>query len=216
VAIDPTASERAVLDTRQGLADVGLITRSPLPGESGLQVFPLARDGVAFFVHKNNPIPSLSDAQIVGLYTRTLTNWKEVGGTDQPVVVISAAEGRSLRTLFLDRLGIPARQLAIGPTVMSTAQAVQAVASQPRALVYGSLGVTDSAVREGAPIRLVPLDGVPATPDNVRNGSYPFTRPLNLITRGTPRDLVREFLDFARSGEVHDLINKYGFSPVPP
>jgi phosphate transport system substrate-binding protein len=216
VDIDTTASDRAVVDTRQGLADVGVITRSLLPGESGLQVLPLARDGVALFVHKTNPIPSLNNAQIAGLSTRALTYWKEVGGTDQPVVVVNHAEGRPLRILFLEHFGVSARQPVAAPTVVSSAQAIQAVASQPRAIGYGSLGMADSAVREGKPIRLLPLAGVPATPDNVHNGTYPFTRPLNLITRGKPRDLVREFLDFARSSEVHDLINKYGFSPAPP
>jgi phosphate transport system substrate-binding protein len=171
---------------------------------------------VAIIVNKGNPVPPLTASQFHGLFTRTYTNWREVSGKDEAVVVIQQAEADPLRQLLLEHFGILSRQVPPGPSVLSTLQAVEAVAAQPRALSYTSLGAASNAAHQGQAIRLLPLDGIAATPENVQNGTYPLSRPLNLLTRGVPRELVREFIDFARSDQVHDLIVKCGFTPVTP
>jgi phosphate transport system substrate-binding protein len=216
IDVDFTQADRAVSDTRQGLADVGVICRPLKPGEAGLQVFPLGRDGVAVIVHKSNPLHSLTDKQLHSLFTRTFTNWREVGGGDDPVVVIHEAESELLRSVFLEHFNILPRQVPPGPSVATSIQAVQAVASQPRSISYASLGVASTAMQEGQPIRLLPLAGIAATPENVRNGSYPLIRPLLLLTRGTPQGMVGALVDYARSNQVDDLIEKYGFAPARP
>src|SRR5947209_20537255 len=93
-------------------------------------------------------------------------------------------------------------------------QEVQAVASQPPPLAYASAGQAQAAAAAGAPVRLLPWAGVAPTPEHVRDGSYPLTRPLNLLTRDPPHGPARDFIDFARSAEVHDVIQKHHLVPA--
>ena len=80
---------------------------------------------------------------------------------------------------------------------------------------YVSLGCAEAAAAR-QPIRLLPLGGVSASLAQVQKGRYPFTRPLLLLTREPPAGPVRDFIDFARSSAVHDLLQKHGFVPVSP
>src|SRR5262249_38157553 len=75
VRAEASSSADAVAATRTGLADVGMITRPLLPGEAGLDLFPLAQDGVAFIVHKSNPVAGLNERQVAGLFSGLLLNW---------------------------------------------------------------------------------------------------------------------------------------------
>jgi phosphate transport system substrate-binding protein len=213
INVQSAPESRAVSDAMQGLADLGMLGRSLRTPEIGLLDFPIARDGLAVIVHKNNPVQSLSDGQIVGLFTGTYTNWKDLGGPDRPVALAGQMDGRAARTAFLAYFGLRPQQVRADPTVPGGEQAVQAVAAHPYAIGYASLGEAEAAART-LPIRLLPLGGVAATLDNVRNGRYPLVRPLLLLSRTPPEGAERDFIDFARSAEVHDLIGKYGFVPA--
>jgi phosphate transport system substrate-binding protein len=215
IHVESGTSAEAVAATRSGLADVGMMTRLLQPGEAGVDLFPLARDGMAFIVHKSNPVARLNQRQVAGLFSGLFLNWKEVGGTDRAVVPISHVEGRALRHLFLERFGLLARQVVPGPAVGSSEQAIHSVSEHPGAIAYVSLGEAVLAARgKRQPIRLVALDGVAPTPENVERGAYPITRPLALITRMSPGEPARAFVEFARSPQVHQVIRKKGFSPV--
>jgi phosphate transport system substrate-binding protein len=214
INIEPTRAARAINDTRQGLADLGVLGRALRPEETGLLVHPLARDGLAIIVHRSNLVRELTPAQIAGVFSRYYTNWKEVGGTDRPILVVSQAEGRAARDVFLDFCGLRPAEVRADPAVPTSVEAIQAVSAHPGAIGYASLGLADKATRS-QPIRLIPLAGMTATLDNVRTGRYPLVRLLQLLTREPPQGLVKEFLDFARSADVHDLIRQHGFVPGP-
>jgi phosphate transport system substrate-binding protein len=215
VSVQPGAG-RAISDTRSGLADIGMLGRPLRPNEVSLNGFPVARDGVAFIVHRDNPIEKLTSSQIVALFTGMSTKWKEVGGPNRPVVLVRPSEGMALREVFLDHFGLQSSQVASTPgAVGSCEQIVQAVAEHPGGIGYVSLGCAETAAAR-QPIRLLPLGGVPATLAQVQKGRYPFTRPLLLLTREPPAGPVRDFIDFARSNAVGDLVLKHGFVPVSP
>lgn len=93
-------------------------------------------------------------------------------------------------------------------------QGIKTVAGNPNAISYGSIGAAEYESRHGTPIKLLPLDGIVASVENVRNGIYPLSRPLNLITQGIPKGLVRDFIEFARSEQVHDLVEAQYFVPL--
>src|SRR4051794_30207992 len=94
---DPGFSERAVSETRQGLADVGLLSRPLRADEVGVVAYPFARDAMAFVVHRDNPLPTITENQLVGLFSRSYTNWKDLGGSDRPITLVGVGEGRSVR-----------------------------------------------------------------------------------------------------------------------
>ena len=82
VDVQTGGSSRGVADARQGLADIGMVSRVMKDDEKDLHAFAVARDGVGIIVHKDNPVRALTDDQIIAIYTGKITNWKEVGGKE--------------------------------------------------------------------------------------------------------------------------------------
>jgi phosphate transport system substrate-binding protein len=100
VDVQTGGSGRGIHDARQGLSDIGLVSRPLKDDEKDLIAFPIARDGVCVILHKSNPVSALTDAQVVAIYTGRTTTWKEVGGKDAAITVVNKAEGRSTLELF--------------------------------------------------------------------------------------------------------------------
>src|SRR5262249_42635338 len=82
IDVQSGGSSRGVADTRQGLADIGMVSRAMKEDERDLSAFPVARDGVCPILHRDNPVQALTDEQVVEIYTGKITNWKTVGGAD--------------------------------------------------------------------------------------------------------------------------------------
>ena len=82
------------------------------------------------------------------------------------------------------------------------------------AIGYVSIGSAEYEADHGTPIKLLPLEGVPASVETVRNGSFPLARPLNLVTRSEPVGIVRDFIEFARSEQVRNLVEAQYFVPL--
>lgn len=214
IDIEPTGGERALMDTRQGLADIGLLARALRADEGGVRGQVLARDGLAVVVHRSNPVAGLSAARVAVLFNRGYASWKDLGGSDRPIKLVGLSEGRTAREVFLDHLNLSRGRANVDLAVSSSEQAVEAVGQAPNAVGYASIG--PALLQASQPVRLLPLDGVAATLENVHKGDYPLVRPLLLLTREPASPAVQAFLDFARSAGVHDLIRKHGFVPADP
>ena len=214
VDVQSGGSSRGIAEARSGLADIGLVSRALKPDEQDLQSFTIALDGVGLIVHRDNPVQTLSDAQIVAIYTGRLTNWREVGGVDRPITVVNKAEGRSTLELFLHHFQLKNSDIKAHVVIGENQQGIKTVAGNPGAIGYVSIGSAEYEAGQGAPIKLLPMAGVAASVENVRNGSFPLSRPLNLVTRTEPEGLARRFIDFARSKAVHDLVEAQYFVPL--
>lgn len=214
VDVQSGGSSRGVNDARAGLAGIGMASRALKPAEGDLKSYAIARDGIGIIVHKSNPVPVLSDAQIVAIYTGRISNWQEVGGRDTRITVVNKAEGRSTLELFLHHFHLKNSAVKARVVIGDNQQGVKTVAGNPGAIGYVSIGTAEFEEAQGTPIRLLPMDGVAATVDNVRHGRFPLARPLNLVTRGEPPALARRFIDFARSEAVHDLVTAQYFVPL--
>jgi phosphate transport system substrate-binding protein len=94
-------------------------------------------------------------------------------------------------------------------------QGIKTVAGNPGAIGYVSVGTAEYEASQSAAIKLLPLEGIAASVENVRNRSFPLSRPLNLVTHAEPVGLTKTFIEFASSPQVNDLIEAQYFVPVP-
>jgi len=215
VDVQTGGSARGVVDARQGLSDIGLVSRPLKDDEKDLLAFPIARDGVCIILHKDNAVPPLSDEQVVSIYTGKLTNWKDVGGKDAPITVVNKAEGRSTLELFCHYYKLKNTDIKAHVVIGDNAQGIKTVAGNPNSIGYVSIGTAEYEAKQGTPIKLLPVSGIAASIATVANGTFPLARPLNLVTRKAPEGLAKEFIEFAQSEKVHDLVREQYFVPIP-
>ena len=214
VDVQSGGSSRGIADIRDGLADIGMVSRALKKGEEDLHPFTIARDGIGLMIHADNPVARLSSAQVVGIYTGKITRWSEVGGRDAPIIVVNKAEGRSTLELFLDYFGLVNSEIHPHVVIGENEQGIKFVAGNAQAVAYVSIGTAAYDVAQGVPIKLLPIGGVEASAENVHKGAFPLSRPLNLITQAPPQGLSKRFIDFASSQEVYDIVREQSFVPI--
>ncbi|MBX3330058.1 MAG: phosphate ABC transporter substrate-binding protein [Nitrospira sp.] len=214
VDVQTGGSSRGVADARQGLADIGMVSRAMKDDEKDLHAFPVARDGVGIILHKQNPVQALTDEQVVAIYTGKITNWKDVGGKDAPMTVVNKAEGRSTLEVFLHYFKIKNTDVKAQVVIGDNEQGVKTVAGNRHAIGYVSIGTAEYDESQGVPIKLLSVGGVTASTETVRNGTFPISRPLHIITRTPPVGLAKAFIDYAQSKAVHDIITQQYFVPL--
>ncbi|WP_025041767.1 phosphate ABC transporter substrate-binding protein [Nitrosospira briensis] len=214
IDVQTGGSSRGINDTRNGTAGIGMVSRALKPAERDLQAHTIALDGVGLILHASNRVSGLSRQQVIDIYTGKIVNWKTLGGRDAPITAINKAEGRSTLELFLGYLKLKNSDIKPHVIIGDNAQGIKTVAGNPNAIGYVSIGAAEYEARHGTPIKLLPLDGIAATVANVRNGTFPLSRPLNLVTRTEPEGLARDFIAFARSEQVHDLVEAQYFVPI--
>ena len=213
VDVQTGGSSRGVKEARSGVADIGMASRALAGSETDLTGTPIAYDGISLILHASNPISALTDENIIAIYTGTITNWKTVGGTDAPIIVVNKAEGRATLDLFLGYFQIPNESIRADVIIGDNEQGIKTVAGNPNAIGYVSIGTAEYHATLGTPIKLLPLRGVQASMASLQRGRFPLSRPLTLVTGKTPDLLTKQFLEFAQSQAVHDLITKHYFSP---
>lgn len=206
-------SSRGLHDARAGVADIGMVSRALKDSEQDLHAYTIAYDGVAMILHASNPVKTLTAQQIVAIYTGKIRDWSQVGPGKGAIVVENKAEGRSTLDLFLEHFKLNAREIRADVIVGDNAQAVKVVAGNPLAIGYVSVGAAVYEASNGTPIKPLPMDGVQPTIEAVAARKFPIMRELNLVVK-PPTGLVMEFLTFAQSEKVNDLINDLFFVPT--
>ncbi|KAB2943113.1 MAG: phosphate ABC transporter substrate-binding protein [Hyphomicrobium sp.] len=216
IDVQSGGSSRGISDARSGLADIGMVSRALRSDEADLKAFAIARDGVSLILHRDNVVSALSDQQIVDIYTGKITDWAQVGGKVGRITVVNKAEGRSTLELFLHHFKFKASDIKAQVVIGDNQQGIKTVAGNPGAIGYVSIGTAEFEVGAGTPIKLLGMAGVAASVENVRNGSFPLARPLNLVTSAEPQGLAKAFIDFVQSADVQDLVEEQYFVPLGP
>ena len=214
IDVQTGGSSRGLADAAQGLADIGMISRALKEDETDFQSFAIANDGIGIILESSNPVQNLSDEQVVDIYTGKIDNWQEVGGIDAPITVVNKAEGRSTLELFLDHFQLENSQIQADAIIGDNQQGIKTVAGNKNAIGYVSIGAAERDISAGVPLKLLPVGGVEASTSTVQDGSFPLSRPLNLVTTQTPAGLTKEFIEFARSEKVNDLVEAQNFVPI--
>lgn len=214
VDVQTGGSSRGIADVRQGLADIGMVSRAMKDDEKDLHAFPVARDGVGIIVHKDNPVRALTDEQIIAIYTGKIINWKEVGGKEAAITVVSKAEGRSTLEVFLHYFKLKNTDIKPQVVIGDNEHGIKTVTGNRNAIGYVSIGTAEYDESQGMPITLLPTGGVPASTETVRNGTFPISRPLHIVTRTSPAGLAKAFIEYAQSKAAHDIIKQQYFVPL--
>ncbi|MFY9398319.1 MAG: PstS family phosphate ABC transporter substrate-binding protein [Desulfomonilia bacterium] len=178
--------------------------------ESGITIHEtvIAMDGIAVVVNPSNNLQDLTIPQIRDIYTGAVSNWRELGGKDLKIVVLtrdtSSGTFEAFETLALD--GEKVRPDAL---VTASNQVVNmTVAQTPGAIGYLGFGYVSEVVRA------VRIDGAAPGIQSIRSGRYPLSRPLYIYTRGMPAGEAKRFLDFLLSEEGQRLVREQGFIDV--
>jgi phosphate transport system substrate-binding protein len=215
IDVQTGGSTRGLTDARAGRADIGMASRAMTAEEADLIAYPIAVDGIACIVHRSNPVTMLSKEQVTGIFSGTITNWSAVGGPDRRIVVVNKAAGRSTLELFLHHFALKADQIKAEVVIGDNAQGIKTVAGSADAIGYVSIGAAQTDADAGVAIKVVGLDGRVPSIDTVRDGTWPIIRPLNLVMRSAPTGVTAEFVAFARSAAVDDLILDLAFVAPP-
>lgn len=214
VDVQSGGSSRGVSDVRKGLADIGMVFRVLADSESDLAAHTVAMDGIGIILHRDNAVASLDDDQIRAIYTGQIHNWRDVGGSDQPITVVNKAEGHSTLELFLNYFGLKNSQIRPAVVIGDNQQGIKTVVGNTGAIGYVSIGTAEFEERRGLPIKRLPMHGIEASTEYVGNGTFPLARPLNLVVGDEPGELVQRFIRFARSDAVDDLVEEQFFVPL--
>ncbi|WAM33081.1 phosphate ABC transporter substrate-binding protein [Caldicellulosiruptor morganii] len=208
IEVQGGGSAVGIKSAREGIADIGTSSRDLKPEEKGLNEFKIAIDGIAVVVNPQNPIKNLTLQQIRDIYSGKIKNWKDVGGKNAQIVVVTREEGSGTRGAF-EELVMEGQSITDSAVVQSSNGAVkQSVSQDPNAIGYISLGIVDSTVKA------VSIEGVDATEENVKNGKYKIQRPFLFLTKDKPAGLVKDFIDFALSGEGQAIVEKHHYIKV--
>lgn len=165
----------------------------------------IAMDGIVIIVNSVNPVGALNKKQLKEIYTGSISNWKELGGDDEKIVVVSrdSSSGtfEAFGTLALEGVKVRADALlqASNQAVAST------IASTPGAIGYVGLGYITSSVKA------VDYEGIKASKETVLTGKYKLGRPLFMYTNGEPKGLAKNFIDSILSPEGQKLVEEDGF-----
>jgi phosphate transport system substrate-binding protein len=214
VDVQTGGSSRGIADARSGTAQIGLVSRALRPEEADLEATTIGIDGIALIINGANPVASLGDDQIRATYTSAISNWRQLGGADAAITVVTKAEGRSTMELFLEHFRLDNRRIRASVVIGDNQQGILTVAADPHALGYVSIATASQEAEAGTAIRLLPLAGIAPSLENVRSGRYPLSRSLNLVIKPPPAYGVPAFLAYASSTEVNDLVEAQFF--VPP
>jgi phosphate transport system substrate-binding protein len=213
IEVQAGGSGRGISDVGQGKADIGMASRALTDQESGLFSFAIGRDGICLVIHRDNPVRSLSNSQVSDLYTGKITNWSKVGGRDAPIRVLNPKEGYASVDLFTHFFKVKYADIKAHSVVGDNPERIRAVIENPDSIAYTSVGSAQRQAEAGAPIKLLPVEGVAATQRNIRNGNYPISRPLLLVTKEVPAGLVKEFIQFSLSSQITDIVSRHDFVP---
>ena len=217
IDVQTGGSSRGLADAAQGLADIGMVSRALKDEETNkFQSYAIANDGIGIILEGSNPVQNLSDRQVVDIYTGKINNWQEVGGNNAPITVVNKAEGRSTLELFLEYFQLENSQIQADVVIGDNQQGIKTVAGNKNAIGYVSIGTAERDINAGVPLKLLSVGSVNASTKTVQDGSFPLSRPLNLVTTQTPSGLTEEFIQFAQSEKVHDLVEAQNFVPVSP
>jgi phosphate transport system substrate-binding protein len=172
----------------------------------------VAKDGVAIYVNAANPVSQLTPDQLRKIYVGDVTNWKEVGGSDAPIVLYSRENSSGTYVFVKEHVLKNDDYAPSAQTLPGTAAVVNAISKEKNGIGYGGAAYA-KGIKE---VKVVGADGQAYSPtaENVKSGKYPLSRPLFMYTRAKPSGEMKEFIDFCLSPAGQQIVTQVGYFPV--
>jgi len=218
VEVQGTGSSAGIRAAKDGTSMIGMSSREVKNKEmtADTETIVMARDGIAVTVNNENPVKSLTKEQIAKIYRGETKNWKEVGGENKPIVVITRDTASGTRGAFEDILGLKRKingmkVSAITPTAQvgnGNGMVKTIVANNTFAIGYISLGSVDNS------LSAVAVDGVAATDANIVAGDYTIARPFVLLVKQDVAKEARDFIAYILSDAGQSIVASEGYIPV--
>lgn len=212
VEIQGGGSSQGIKDVSDGISAIGNSSRDLKDTEKGLGLTEhiIAYDGIAVVAHPSNPVSNLTKDQIQKIFKGEITNWKDVGGNDAQILVVTREDGSGTRSAFEELLklqetkdGKTVSYMKSDALVADSNGAVKAnVSSKADAIGYTSLGYVDDTLKK------ISVDGIECTVENVKNKNYAISRPFLMLTKGDLAPEVQAFLDFIKGDKGQEVVGE--------
>lgn len=210
IAVDlyVSTSEAAVYRLMNEFSDLAASVR-PLyyrHKESGYVEIPFCHDPLAIIANRSCNIDNLTDAQLRGIFNKTITNWKAVGGPDRPITVIVPGKGTAAYKNF-DALAMQRSEILYDYMSYQSTRVIEAVQQFPSAISF--IGQGAIAGLDG--LRVIKINNVAP-----RDAGYPYMQTFYFVTKGKPVGPAKKFIDFIRSEKGLALLRDKGVMPIAP
>ncbi len=211
-----------------GTCDIAVSSRSiskkeiVLAQKKGIEPkeYKVALDGLAVVVNKNNPVSKLTLTQLADIFTGKVTDWKEVGGSGGPIVILSREVNSGTHVYFKEHVlrkgdSKSREEFSQDALLLSSSQAIaDEVLQNSSAIGYYGMGYISKDHKTIAIVKDEKSEPAEPTIDNVVNNIYPISRPLFIYVNGEPKGIVKGFLDYILSPEGQSIVEKMDFVPV--
>ena len=213
IEVRSVGSGQGLVDLREGISDIAMLSRQLVGKERDLFSFGLCRDGAAIVVHRSNPLKGLSRQQLADVLTGKITDWKELGGRPGAIRVVWRHETHAIPELIVRHLKLNPEQIRSHKVIFDNPDAVAFVAGDRNAITVAALAFAEQSVKAGTAIKLLAYEGIPGSTRSIRDRKYLLSRTLVLVTRSPPEGVQKRLVDYAISRAVNDLHEKHGFVP---
>ena len=228
IAVTGGGSGAGLSSLISGTCDMAMSSRNikekeiALAKQKGIDPYEIkvALDGLAVVVHPNNIVDNLTIDQLAGIFTGKIKNWKDLGGQDSEIVILSREVNSGTHVYFKEHVLRKndlnsTEEFAPGALMLSSSQAIaDEIAQNPSVIGYYGMGYISNKQKPVMIAKDQSSEYISPVIDNVVKGSYPISRPLFIYTNGQPQGLVKKFVDFCLSTEGQAIVLKTDFVPV--
>jgi len=194
----------------QGIVDIGTSSKELTPEEkNGLKEYLIGKDGIVIALNIENPVSDLTKDQLKDIFSGKITNWREVGGPDAEIHVITREAGSGTRKAFEEIVMGKDTKIRADAIVQSSTEAVkQSIKQDPNAIGFVSLA------HMSLDVKALKIDGVEPSEQTVADGSYKLQRPFLFLVKGEPKGIVKEFIDWVLSPEGQAIVKEEKVVPA--
>lgn len=211
IEVNQIGSSAGITNAISGVSQIGMSSRDLKQEEkdSNLQELVIAYDGIVVVAHPSNPVKDLTMEQVKQIFTGEVTNWKEVGGKDMEIVVVSREDGSGSRDAFQEIVGYESGQLIKNAIVASGNGNIKTtVAMNKHAIGFISFEYIDESISPMA------INGVAAKAENVLAGTYELSRPFLFVHKEDVPESAKQFMEFILTPEGQKVVESAGAIPL--
>ena len=211
IEVNQIGSSAGITNAISGVSQIGMSSRDLKQEEkdSDLQELIIAYDGIVVVAHPSNPVKDLTMEQVRRIFTGEITNWKEVGGKDMEIVVVSREDGSGSRDAFQEIVGYESGQLIKNAIVASGNGNIKTtVAMNKHAIGFISFEYVDESVST------MDINGVQAKAENVLAGQYELSRPFLFVHKEDVPESAKQFMEFILTPEGQKVVESAGAIPL--